>query len=140
MAKLKLAERQLNRLVQPAYLTRYGAAYAGDSRDLLAQLPDASINLVVTSPPFALLRQKEYGNLNQDAYVDWLEEFARLVHPKLRDDGSLVLDLGGAYKKVLPVRTLYNFRMLLRLCDVVGYYLAEDFCWFNPSKLPSPIE
>ena len=140
MAKLKLAERQLNRFVQPAYVTRYGAAYAGDSRELLAQMPDGSINLVVTSPPFALLRQKEYGNLNQDAYVDWLEEFARLVHRKLHDDGSLVLDLGGAYKKGVPVRSLYNFRMLLRLCDVVGYYLAEDFYWFNPSKLPSPIE
>jgi DNA modification methylase len=140
VAKLKLAERKLNRVISPAYLTRHGAAYAGDSRELLAQLPDDSVNLVITSPPFALQRQKAYGNLNQDAYVDWLEEFAKLVYSKLRDDGSFVLDLGGAYKKGVPVRSLYNFRMLLRLCDAVGFHLAEDFYWFNPSKLPSPIE
>jgi DNA modification methylase len=46
----------------PAYLTNWGAAYCGDSLDLLAALPDASVNLVLTSPPFALQREKEYGN------------------------------------------------------------------------------
>ena len=127
MAKLKLAERRLNRLITPAYTTRHGAAYMGDSRELLAQLPDASVNLVLTSPPFALLRQKQYGNLDQAAYVDWLEEFAKIVFSKLTEDGSFVLDLGGAYVRGVPVRSLYNFRMLLRLCDTVGFHLAEDF-------------
>ena len=124
----------------PAYLTRRGAAYHGDSRKLLAKLPNESINLVLTSPPFALQRKKEYGNESQDAYVDWLLEFAKLVHDKLTKDGSFVLDLGGAYEQGIPVRSLYNFRMLIRLCDELGFRLAEDFYWFNPSKLPSPIE
>jgi site-specific DNA-methyltransferase (cytosine-N4-specific) len=124
----------------PAYTTRLGAAYCGDSLDLLPRLPDSSINLVVTSPPFALQREKEYGNHNQDDYIRWLEQFARLVRRKLRDDGSLVLDLGGAYRKGVPVRSLYNFRVLIRFCDEVGFYLAEDFYWYNSSKLPSPIE
>lgn len=124
----------------PAYTTRFGAAYQGDSLELLPQLPHSSINLVITSPPFALQREKEYGNQNQDDYIGWLEQFARLVHRKLRDDGSFVLDLGGAYKKGLPVRSLYNFRVLIRFCDDVGFHLAEDFYWFNSSKLPSPIE
>src|SRR5436190_1450385 len=140
MARHKIAEHQLNLKIQPAYITRQGAAYHGDSRELLAQLPDSSINLVITSPPFALQRQKEYGNLDQDSYVSWLEEFARIVYLKLCDNGSFVLDLGGAYKKGIPVRSLYNFRTLLCLCDNVGFHLAEDFYWFNPSKLPSPIE
>lgn len=126
--------------VTPAYLTRFGAAYCGDSLDLLPQLPDSSINLVVTSPPFALQREKEYGNHSQDDYIMWLEQFARLVRRKLRDDGSFVLDLGGAYKKGVPVRSLYNFRVLIRFCDHVGFHLAEDFYWYNSSKLPSPIE
>ena len=43
----------------PAYLTNWGAAYCGDSLDLLAALPDASVNLVLTSPPFALQREKD---------------------------------------------------------------------------------
>lgn len=124
----------------PAYVTTLGAAYHGDALSLLPQLPDNSISLVITSPPFALQREKEYGNHNQDDYIDWLEAFAKLIHQKLRTDGSFVLDLGGAYKKGVPVRSLYNFRVLIRLCDEIGFSLAEDFYWFNSSKLPSPIE
>ena len=41
----------------PAYITHKGAAYCGDSQELLTQLPDGSINLVMTSPPFALQRK-----------------------------------------------------------------------------------
>jgi len=126
--------------VNPAYSTQLGAAYVGDSLKLLADLPDGSVNLVITSPPFALQRQKEYGNQHQIAYVDWLLEFGRLVHRKLRKDGSFVLDLGGAYQKGLPIRSLYQFRVLLRFCDEIGFHLAQEFFWHNPSKLPSPIE
>ncbi|MCI0492157.1 MAG: site-specific DNA-methyltransferase, partial [Planctomycetes bacterium] len=123
-----------------AYTTEFGRAYVGDSRQLLAQLPDESVNLVVTSPPFALLRQKEYGNEHQKDYNSWLLGFAEIVHRKLRADGSFVLDLGGAYKRGSPTRSLYNFRVLIRLCDEIGFVLCEDFYWHNPSKLPSPIE
>lgn len=122
------------------YRTRSGSAYEGDSRSLLDQVPDGSVNLVMTSPPFALLRQKEYGNRDQAEYVEWLMEFGRIVRRKLADDGSFVVDLGGAYSRGVPARSLYNFRVLLRFCDEIGFHLAEDFYWFNPSKLPSPIE
>lgn len=124
----------------PAYRTAKGSAWIGDSRDLLAALTDGSVNLVITSPPFALQRQKDYGNLEQHEYVDWFLDFARLVHRKLRDDGSFVVDFGGAYMKGVPARSLYNFRVMLRMVDELGFFLAEDFYWFNPSKLPSPIE
>lgn len=124
----------------PLYRTRNGQAFVGDSRELLAELPDGSVNLVMTSPPFALQRKKEYGNKEQSEYVEWLAEFGRLVHQKLADDGSFILDLGGAYRKGTPARSVYNFRVLLHFCDELGFFLAEDFYWFNPSKLPSPIE
>jgi DNA modification methylase len=124
----------------PAYTTTTGAAYCGDSLELLAALPDKSINLVMTSPPFALQRQKAYGNKEQVEYVDWLTQFAKQVHRVLKEDGSFVLDLGGAYEKGVPARSLYNFRVLIRFCDELGFLFAEDFYWFNPSKLPSPIE
>ncbi len=125
---------------QAVYSTAFGAAFCGDSRELLAEIPDGSINLVMTSPPFALQRQKEYGNKEQSEYIQWLGDFAQIVHRKLRDDGSFVLDLGGAYRKGVPARSLYNFRVLIHFCDDIGFFLAEDFYWFNPSKLPSPIE
>jgi DNA modification methylase len=124
----------------PIYQTDFGAAFLGNSLDLLQKLPDQSINLVLTSPPFALQREKEYGNKGQDEYVEWLAQFAAIVYRKLKDDGSFVLDVGGAYEKGKPVRSLYNFRIPIYFCDEIGFFLAEDFYWFNPSKLPSPIE
>lgn len=124
----------------PAYFTDLGGALKGDSLDLLAELPDESVDLVLTSPPFALQREKEYGNKAQGEYIDWLAQFAKLVRQKLKPEGSFVLDLGGAYMKGTPARSLYNFRVLIRFCDELGFFLAEDFYWFNPSKLPSPIE
>lgn len=123
-----------------AYKTASGEAWCGDSLDLLQSLPDNSVNLVLTSPPFALQRKKEYGNRDQHEYVEWLAEFAALVLKKLREDGSFVLDLGGAYQKGVPSRSLYNFRVPIKFCDDLGFFLAEDFYWFNPAKLPSPIE
>lgn len=123
-----------------AYTTEFGGAFVGDSRELLEKLPDDSVNLVLTSPPFALCRKKEYGNESQSEYVDWLMTFAEVVFRKLREDGSFVLDLGGAYERGSPSRSLYNFRVPIRMVDDLGFVLAEDFYWFNPSKLPSPIE
>ena len=58
-------------------------------------LEEESVDLVVTSPPFALLRQKTYGNRDQDEYVDWLVSFGPLVKRVLKETGSFVIDLGG---------------------------------------------
>jgi site-specific DNA-methyltransferase (cytosine-N4-specific) len=124
----------------PLYRTKLGAAYVADSLALLAALPDSSVDLVITSPPFALRRQKTYGNVEEGEYVAWLKPFGQQVFRVLKDTGSFVLDLGGAYRSGIPSRSLYNFRVLLTLCDEVGFHLAEDFYWFNPAKLPSPIE
>jgi len=130
----------MNLLSTPSYYTSLGAAYIGDSLNLLNEIPDNSLNLVITSPPFALLREKEYGNKSQDDYLDWLAQFARLIFKKLKEDGSFVIDVGGAYQRNIPSRSLYNFKIPIIFCEEVGFYLAEDFYWFNPSKLPSPIE
>jgi site-specific DNA-methyltransferase (cytosine-N4-specific) len=67
-------------------------------------------------------------------------DFARLVHAKLKPTGSFVMDVGGAYQKGVPARSLYHLRLPIRFCDEIGFFLAEDFYWFNPAKLPSPIE
>lgn len=125
---------------KPLYRTQKGQAYVGDSLELLAGLPESSVDLVMTSPPFALRRQKTYGNVEETEYVDWIVPFGREVFRVLKETGSFVLDLGGAYRSGVPSRSLYNFRVLLAFCDQIGFHLAEDFYWFNPAKLPSPIE
>lgn len=126
--------------VTPAYITPKGAAFIGDSVELLKGMPAGSVNLVMTSPPFALLRQKTYGNVEETEYVEWFLNFGREVHRVLKEDGSFVIDMGGAYRRGVPSRSLYQFRTLIALCDDVGFHLAQDFYWNNPSKLPSPIE
>lgn len=92
---------------QIAYRTRLGAQVIGDSRPLLEHLPSASVDLIMTSPPFALLRRKAYGNEDQADYVAWLLEFGKAAHRVLKDTGSFVLDIGGAYQRGIPVRSLY---------------------------------
>jgi DNA modification methylase len=125
---------------QIVYTTALGAQLAGDSLDLLACLPDESVDAVITSPPFPLLREKEYGNEEQAAYVTWLQQFGAAARRVLRETGSFVIDIGGSYQRRLPVRSLHQFRMLIDWVDNLQYHLAEEFYWHNPSKLPSPIE
>ncbi len=127
-------------LPSPAYSTSHGSAYVGDSLHLLSALPAESVDLIFTSPPFALQRQKDYGNRDQSEYVDWLLLFAPEIQRVLKQAGSLVIDMGGAYQKGRPVRSLYQYRFLIRMCDEFSFRLAEEFFWHNPAKLPSPIE
>lgn len=124
------------------YNTRLGAAFNGDSRDLLGELPDNSIDLIVTSPPFALQHQKEYGNEDQFGYNDWFLEFVPEVRRVLQPHGSFIVEIGGAFKRGYPERSTYQFDLLNRLVDEDEgkMHLAQDFYWYNPAKLPSPIE
>ena len=122
------------------YKTQRGEAVVADSLEYMKEMPDESADLVITSPPFALQRQKEYGNVSQDEYVDWLLLFTSEVKRIVKASGSFVIDLGGAYQKNRPVRSLHNYRLLIRMVDEQGWNLAEEFFWYNPAKLPSPIE
>jgi site-specific DNA-methyltransferase (cytosine-N4-specific) len=114
--------------------------YAGDSLDLLGELPDGSVNLVVTSPPYALHFKKAYGNANQREYVDWLLPFAHEIRRVLTDDGSFVLNIGGAWTPGQPTRSIYTYKLLVELVESVGLYLAQEFFWYNPAKMPVPAE
>lgn len=125
---------------QPYYATSYGAAFLGDSLDFLKQIASDSIDLIVTSPPFALERKKEYGNVHAEEYVPWFLKFAAQFKRVLKDTGSLVIDIGGTWIKGQPTRSLYHFELVIALCKTLGFHLAQEFYWYNPSKLPSPAE
>lgn len=125
---------------EPLYQTRLGCAFLGDSLDLMQSLPDRSVNLVLTSPPYALHFKKEYGNADQNTYIDWFMPFAAQIQRLLTNDGSFVLNVGGAWTPGHPTRSLYHFELLLRLCRELKLYLAQEFYWYNPAKLPSPAE
>ncbi|BAZ69866.1 MAG: site-specific DNA-methyltransferase [Pelatocladus maniniholoensis HA4357-MV3] len=124
----------------PYYSQNYGAVYLGDSQELIKSIPDSSINLILTSPPFALTRQKEYGNQSAEKYIEWFLPFADEFKRVLTDNGSFVLDLGGAYLPGNPVRSIYQYELLVRLCKEVGFFLAQEFYHYNPARLPTPAE
>jgi len=132
------------KLSEPYYRTEYGAAYLGDALELIERVPDGRINLIMTSPPFALTKKKPYGNTKASQYVDWFKPFAREFWRVLTDDGSLVIHIGGSWDKGQPTRSLYHFELLFELCrpelENFKFYLAQDFYWFNPAKLPAPAE
>ncbi len=124
--------------MKPAYITRWGRAYHADALDVLHALPDDSIALVFTSPPFALRRKKAYGNVPADEYVEWFWPFAQEIYRVLRPDGSFVFDLGGAWNPGSGTRSLFPYELILRLGSL--FHLAQEFYWYNPSRLPTPAE
>lgn len=126
--------------LKPLYQTDLGQAYCADGLEFLPTLPDASVDLVVTSPPYALHFKKEYGNADQKEYVRWFLPFAEQIKRLLKPDGSFVLNVGGAWEPGAPVRSLYHFRLLLALCDELGFNLCQEFFWYNPAKMPAPAE
>jgi len=124
----------------PAYSTLFGAAYASDSRELMSRLPDSSINLAFTSPPYALHFKKEYGNVDKHEYVEWFLAFAKEIYRVLRDDGSFVLNVGGSYNAGNPTRSIYHFKLLIALVEEIGFHVAQECFWYNPAKMPAPAE
>ena len=121
------------------YQTSWGAAYLGDAKKLLEHIPSGKIDLIVTSPPFALIRKKDYGNVDAQHYVSWfVDSFAEQFKRVLAPNGSLVIEIGGSWMEKLPRKSLYNFELLLALSK--KFFFIQDFYWYNPAKLPSPAE
>jgi DNA modification methylase len=133
-AKLRISS------LNPFYSTKYGSAYLGNSIDLLKYIPDESVDLIFTSPPYALHYKKEYGNVDKSKYVKWFIEFAKEFYRVLKPEGSFFLNIGGSYKKGHPVRSLYHFRVLIGLIDEVNFFLAQELFWYNPARLPVPAQ
>jgi len=135
-------EAKLERIepVRLYHQTSLGKMILGDALDVVAGIEEDSVDLIMTSPPFGLVRKKEYGNVPADEYVDWFRPFAEQFKRILKDTGSFVIDIGGAWNAGLPTRHLYHFKLLVALCEDFGFHLAQDFYWWNPSKLPTPAE
>ena len=80
------------------YKTKLGRIYHADSLDYMRTLSGESVNLIMTSPPFGLVRKKDYGNVDAHEYLDWFRSFAEQFYRILRKDGSFVIDIGGAWR------------------------------------------
>jgi DNA modification methylase len=122
------------------YTTAYGQSVWGECQSAVGLFDDDSVDLIVTSPPYPLQRQKQYGNRDELAHVDFLTECFAAYKPKMRESGSLIVNLGDAWLKGRPAMSLYQERLILRLCDELGFHLIQRLVWENPSKMPAPAE
>ena len=123
------------------FRSRHGTIFLGDSLRLMENRLEAeSVDVIMTSPPFGLVRKKTYGNVDSEAYVEWFRAFGRQFQRVLKPNGSLVIDIGGAWMPGQPTRSLYQYELLIMLCKELGFHLAQEFFWWNPAKLPTPAE
>ena len=136
-----LAEQHPIEGIRVFHQTELGDVLRGDALCYLFNgTAEKSVDLIMTSPPFGLLRKKTYGNEDAHRYCEWFRPFAEGFRRVLKDNGSLVIDIGGAWKPGTPTRSLYHFELLIMLCEEYGFHLSQEHYWWNPSKLPAPAE
>lgn len=138
------ALRKGRRASMPVYGTDLGSAYCGDSRKVLRSRPfeayRGKVQLAFTSPPFPLNSKKSYGNLQGEDYIRWFSSFAPLLRNMVTDDGSIVIEIGNAWMPGEPVMSTHVLEAFLRFLKKGDLYLCQEFIWYNPARLPSPIE
>lgn len=126
------------------YQTDKGTMYLGDCEKLIKEYINISgfckANLIFTSPPFPLNRAKRYGNMTGEEYLKWFSGLASLFSDVLTDDGSIVIEIGNAWEKGMPVHSTLPMETLLKFKEEGNLYLCQEFIHYNPSALPAPIE
>lgn len=127
-------------VVVTVFVTGNGVALFGRCEDAVGYLDDGSVQLLLTSPPYPLLREKQYGNVSAAQYVDWFLRIAEAWSRKLTTDGSIALNLMDVWTPGRPALSLYQERLLVKLEESLGLKLQQRFFWNNPSKLPAPAE
>jgi site-specific DNA-methyltransferase (cytosine-N4-specific) len=121
--------------------TAYGRIIHGDALGVFREeIGTNAVDLIMTSPPFGLVRKKDYGNADAHEYLEWFRPFARSFRKALKPKGSLVIDIGGAWISGQPTRSLYHYELLIMLCREFDFHLAQEFFWWNPARLPTPAE
>lgn len=105
----------------------------GNCEDILQKLPDNCVDFIFTSPPYADQRQKTYGGVRPDQYVDWFmpkaEEFKRVLKPT----GTFVLNIKE--KVVDGERHTYVMELIFRMREH-GWLWTEEYIWHKKNSYP----
>lgn len=130
--------------VSESYRTSRGIMYHGSAETALSSPifaeHEGKVQLIFTSPPFPLNRKKKYGNLQGEAYIHWIANFAQTFRKLLKKDGSIVLELGNAWEPGKPVMSPLALRSLLAFLEAGQFHLCQQFIVYNPARLPSPAQ
>ena len=104
----------------------------GDSRSVLPPLGQIA-DLIVTSPPYADARKKQYDSIHPDEFVDWFAGFHQAFYGILKPKGSLVINIKD--KVVHGVRHRYVWKTIEKLCEL-GWYAIDDYVWHKTNPMP----
>ena len=105
----------------------------GDCEDILQEFPDNSIDLIITSPPYANQRKKTYGGIHPDKYVEWLlpktEQFLRVLKPT----GTFIFNIKE--RVVKGERHTYVIESILKMREQ-GWLWTEEYMWHKKNSYP----
>ena len=107
--------------------------YLGDSKEVLKELPENSVDLIFTSPPYADQRKKTYGGIHPDHYVEWFLAISEQLLRVLKPDGTFVLNIKE--KVVNGERSTYVLELILALRKQ-GWLWTEEFIWHKKNSYP----
>jgi DNA modification methylase len=105
----------------------------GDCQNVLATMPSDSVNLIITSPPYADSRKKTYGGIHPDQYVDWFLPIGAQLQRVLKSNGSFVLNIKE--KVVNGERHTYVLELILALRKQ-GWLWTEEYIWHKKNSYP----
>jgi site-specific DNA-methyltransferase (adenine-specific)/site-specific DNA-methyltransferase (cytosine-N4-specific) len=95
--------------------------------------PDNSIDLIITSPPYAEKRKKYYGGIPHDKYVDWFLPISEQLFRVLKNNGSFVLNIKESCLN--GERLTYVLELILSL-KKIGWLWIEEYCWYKKNSYP----
>jgi site-specific DNA-methyltransferase (adenine-specific)/site-specific DNA-methyltransferase (cytosine-N4-specific) len=107
--------------------------YHGDSKDQLKILPDNSVDLIVTSPPYTDQRKSTYGGIHPDKYVDWFIPISKELLRVLKPTGTFILNIKE--KVVNGERSTYVMELILAMRKQ-GWFWTEEFIWHKKNSYP----
>src|SRR3954462_6739708 len=116
-------------------LLKDGATW-GDASEWLPRLPESSVHLFFTSPPYADARA--YSRIHPDRYVEWFLDFARAMLVAAKDTGWFVLNIKNRVAKQGPLRGQrhpYVYELVLAL-QHMGWRWVETYIWAKPNAVP----
>jgi len=105
----------------------------GDSKEKLVELKDNSINLIVTSPPYADQRKNTYGGVHPDKYVEWFLPITDVLLKKMHPKGTFILNIKE--KVVNGERSTYVLNLILEM-KKQGWLWTEEFIWHKKNSFP----
>ncbi len=115
-----------------------GRLLLGDCGELLRKEPAGSVDLIVTSPPYADNRRRTYSGVPVGKYVDWFLPISKELHRVLKEDGSFVLNIKE--RVVNGERGTYVLELILALREQ-GWLWTEEYVWHKrncyPGKWPN---